>query len=51
MALRDKDDLPIVLFRNDWALNYSRTNHAKLDFLPNPPGTPGLAEIHGNGWI
>ena len=51
MALRDKDDLPIVLFRNDWALNYCRTNQAELEFLSNPPGTPGLAELHGNGWM
>ncbi|MEC9439739.1 MAG: peptide chain release factor 3 [Myxococcota bacterium] len=51
MALRDRDDLPIVLFRNDWALSYCRGQNPKLQFLPNPPGTPGLAELHGHGWI
>jgi peptide chain release factor 3 len=51
MALRDRDDLPIVLFRNDWALNYCRGQNPDLQFLPNPPGTPGLAELHGHGWI
>jgi peptide chain release factor 3 len=51
MALRDRDDLPILLFRNDWALSYCRGQHPDLEFLPNPPGTPGLAELHGNGWL
>ena len=51
MVLRDRDDLPIVLFRNDWALNYCKQNYPDLEFLPNPPGTPGLAELHGHGWI
>lgn len=51
MPLRDRDDLPIVLFRNDWALNYCRQQNDKLRFLPNPPGTPGLEELHGKGWI
>lgn len=51
MALRDRDDLPIVLFRNDWALNYCRQQNPDLQFLPNPPGTPGLAELHGHGWL
>lgn len=51
MVLRDKDDLPIILFRNDWALNYCKQQYPDLNFLPNPPGTPGLAELHGNGWL
>ena len=50
-VLRDRDDLPIILFRNDWALHYCRGQYPKLQFLPNPPGTPGLAELHGNGWL
>lgn len=51
LVLRDRDDLPIVLFRNDWALNYCKQQHKDLQFLPNPPGTPGLAELHGHGWL
>lgn len=51
MVLRDKDDLPLILFRNDWALSYCRQQYPKLEFLPNPPGTPGLAQLHGAGWI
>jgi peptide chain release factor 3 len=50
MVLKDKDDLPIVLFRNDWALNFVKQNHPDLKLLPNPPGTPGLEELHGKGW-
>ncbi|MFP4599697.1 MAG: peptide chain release factor 3 [Persicimonas sp.] len=50
MVLEDKDDLPIVLFRNDWALNFVKQNYPDLSLLPNPPGTPGLAELHGQGW-
>ena len=51
MVLRDKEDLPLLLFRNDWAINYCRQQHPDLQFLPNPPGTPGLAELHGSGWL
>lgn len=50
-VLRDRDDLPIILFRNDWALHYCKGNYPKLRFLPNPPGTAGLEELHGKGWI
>ncbi len=50
-VLRDRDDLPLILFRNDWALNYCKQQYPDLEFLPNPPGTPGLAELHGHGWI
>jgi len=46
----DEDDLPIMLFRNDWALNHVQSNHPDLRLLPNPPGTPGLEELHGEGW-
>lgn len=46
-VLIDRDDNPMVLFRNDWALNYCKTNYPALEFLPNPPGTPGLEELHG----
>ncbi len=49
-VLIDRDENPIILFRNDWALNYCRGNFPDLDFLPNPPGTPGLEELHGAGW-
>jgi peptide chain release factor 3 len=49
-VLIDRDDNPIILFRNDWALNYCRGNFPDLEFLPNPPGTPGLEELHGSGW-
>jgi peptide chain release factor 3 len=51
MPLRDRDDLPIVLFRNNWALSYCRQQNPSLEFLPNPPGTPGLEELHGKGWL
>jgi peptide chain release factor 3 len=47
MVLIDRDQLPIVLFRNDWALNYCKQQYPKLRFLPNPPGTPGLEDLHG----
>jgi peptide chain release factor 3 len=50
MVLKDRDDLPIVLFRNDWALNFVKQNHPDLKLLPNPPGTPGLEQLHGKGW-
>ncbi len=46
-VLIDRDGLPMLLFRNDWALSYCRTNYPDLEFLPNPPGTPGLEELHG----
>lgn len=49
-VLIDRDENPIILFRNDWALNYCRGNFPDLEFLPNPPGTPGLEELHGAGW-
>ena len=49
-VLIDKDELPIVLFRNDWALSYVMGNHPDLKLLANPPGTPGLEELHGSGW-
>ena len=49
-VLIDKDELPMVLFRNDWALNYVQQQHPELSLLPNPPGTPGLEELHGSGW-
>ncbi len=49
-VLIDKDELPIVLFRNDWALNYVMGQHPDLKLLANPPGTPGLEELHGSGW-
>jgi len=49
-VLLDKDDLPIVLFRNDWALNRCKDQYSDLRFLPNPPGTPGLDELHDDGW-
>ena len=50
-ALRDRDDLPIILLRNDWALSYVRGQYPDLELLPNPPGTPGLEELHGGGWL
>jgi peptide chain release factor 3 len=50
MVLKDRDDLPIVLFRNDWALNFVKQNHPDLKLLANPPGTPGLEQLHGKGW-
>lgn len=49
-VLIDKDELPMVLFRNDWALSYVMGNHPDLKLLANPPGTPGLEELHGSGW-
>lgn len=49
-VLIDRDELPIVLFRNDWALNYCRGQFPNIEFVPNPPGTPGLKELHGSGW-
>jgi peptide chain release factor 3 len=49
-VLYDQDELPIVLFRNDWALNHVVDQYPDLDFLPNPPGTPGLDELRQHGW-
>jgi peptide chain release factor 3 len=49
-VLLDQDDLPIILFRNDWALNYVKGNNPDMKLLANPPGTPGLEELHGAGW-
>jgi peptide chain release factor 3 len=49
-VLVDQDDLPIILFRNDWALNRCEQQYPDLTFLPNPPGTPGLEQLHGKGW-
>ncbi len=46
-VLRDRDDLPLLLFRNNWALNYTQQQYPDARFLPNPPGTPGLQELHG----
>lgn len=46
-VLLDRDDNPIILFRNDWALNYCKSQYPNLRFLPNPPGTPGLEQLHG----
>ncbi|MFW5968263.1 MAG: peptide chain release factor 3 [Persicimonas sp.] len=50
MVLEDQEGLPIILFRNDWALNFVKQNNPDLKLLPNPPGTPGLEELHGAGW-
>ena len=50
MVLKDREDLPILLLRNDWALNFVRSNEPNLRLLTNPPGTPGLDELHGKGW-
>ncbi len=47
-VLRDRDDLPLVLFRNNWALNYIQQQYPGTKLLPNPPGTPGLQELHGS---
>ncbi len=46
-VLHDRDDLPLLLLRNDWALNYTKQNHPDIELLPNPPGTPGLEQLHG----
>ncbi len=45
-VLHDRDDLPLLLLRNDWALNYTTQNYPDIELLPNPPGTPGLEELH-----
>ena len=45
-VLIDRDDLPLLLLRNDWALNYTRQQYPDLKLLPNPPGTPGLEQLH-----
>lgn len=50
MVLKDREDLPILLLRNDWALNFVRGNEPGIKLLSNPPGTPGLDELHGKGW-
>ncbi|AWV90682.1 peptide chain release factor 3 [Bradymonas sediminis] len=50
MVLKDREDLPILLLRNDWALNFVRNNEPGIKLLTNPPGTPGLEELHGKGW-
>lgn len=49
-VLRDRDDLPMVLFRNNWALNYVSQQYPDVKFLPNPPGTPGLQQLHGRSF-
>lgn len=49
-VLIDKDDLPIILFRNDWALERCENQYPDLRFLPNPPGTPGLEDLHGSDY-
>ncbi len=49
-VLVDQDDLPIILFRNDWALDRCQNQYSTLNFLPNPPGTPGLEQLHGESW-
>ncbi len=47
-VLIDRDDLPLLLLRNDWALNYTLQQNPKMKLLPNPPGTPGLEQLHGS---
>ena len=47
MVLEDRDGLPMLLLRNNWALNYTQQNYPDLRLLPNPPGTPGLEQLHG----
>ena len=42
----DRDDLPLLLLRNNWALNYVKQQHPEMKLLPNPPGTPGLEQLH-----
>jgi peptide chain release factor 3 len=46
-VVHDRDDLPLLLFRNNWALNYTKQQYPDLVLLPNPPGTPGLEQLHG----
>ncbi len=45
-VLEDRDELPLLLIRNNWALNYTRQNYPDMELLPNPPGTPGLEQLH-----
>ncbi len=45
-VLIDRDDLPLLLIRNNWALNFTRQQYPDLRLLPNPPGTPGLEQLH-----
>jgi peptide chain release factor 3 len=49
-VVEDKEGRPLILFRNDWALNYCKRQYPDMNFYPNPPGTPGLEELHGSGW-
>ena len=46
-VLVDRDSNPIILVKKDWALSYCKGQFPNLRFLPNPPGTPGLEELHG----
>lgn len=36
-CLVDRDNLPVILFRSDWALRYATENHKNLQFLTTAP--------------
>jgi len=36
-TVQDRDGLPLVLFRDDWALDHAREKHPELKFLAEAP--------------
>jgi peptide chain release factor 3 len=36
-CLMDRDDLPVILFRSEWALRYATDNNKNLEFLTTAP--------------
>jgi peptide chain release factor 3 len=36
-CLLDRDDLPVILFKSDWALRWATENHKSLQFLTTAP--------------
>jgi peptide chain release factor 3 len=43
-VLEDRDGLPVILFRDEWALQRELGNHPKLKLLETPPSTLVMAE-------
>ncbi len=35
--MQDRDGLPLVLFRDDWALEHAQEKHPELQFLAEAP--------------
>ena len=43
-TVQDRDGLPLVLFRDDWALQHAQEKHPELQFLAEAPAAP---EVRG----